>query len=176
MRAQSRRIALCGLLTALASMLLILGGMIPLATFCAPMLAIAALLPVLEEFGPRYAWAAWAAVSLLGLMLAADRELALVYVFFGWYPILRPYLQRIRPAAARVLLKLAVCSGLIAAMYGLAIVLFQMEALAAEFAGTSKAMLLVTLVMGEWVFLMADFVIGRLQLLWRYKLRRRFLH
>ena len=51
----SRRMALCGMLTALAVVILLLGGLLPLATFCAPVLAMAALLPVLEECGPRAA-------------------------------------------------------------------------------------------------------------------------
>ena len=51
----SRRMALCGVLCALAASLLTLGGVIPIATFCAPVLAMAALLPVLEEYGPRAA-------------------------------------------------------------------------------------------------------------------------
>ena len=174
MRTQSRRMALCGLLTALAVTLLMLGGMIPLATFCAPLLAIAVLLPVLEEFGPRYAWAAWGAASLLGLLLAADRELALVYLFFGWYPILRPRLEAIPLRAVRVLVKIGLCNLLIAVMYGLALFVFQMEALAAEFAGTSRAILLATLVLGNPVFLLADVVLGRFQARWRRKLRRRF--
>ena len=32
----SRRMALCGMLTALAVVILLLGGLLPLATFCAP--------------------------------------------------------------------------------------------------------------------------------------------
>ena len=175
MRTQSRRIALCGLLTALAVTLLMLGGIIPLATFCAPLLAIAVLLPVLAEFGPRYAWAAWAAVSILTLLLAADRELALVYLFFGWYPILRPRLETIPNRVLRLLSKIALCNLLIGAMYGLALFVFQMEALAAEFAGASAALLLSTLVLGNIVFLLMDKVLGRLLALWQRKLRKRFM-
>ena len=77
---KSREMALCGLLSALAVMLLTLGGAVPLATFCAPVLAMAALLPVLEEYGPRAAGTAWIAVSLLALTLDPDREAALVYL------------------------------------------------------------------------------------------------
>ena len=66
---KSREVALCGVLCALAAALLTLGGVIPAATFCAPVLAMAALLPVLEEAGPRAAGTAWMAVSLLALVL-----------------------------------------------------------------------------------------------------------
>ena len=92
---KSRRTALCGVLCALAAALLTLGGVVPAATFCAPMLAMAALLPVLEEYGSRYAAGAWVVVSLLALLLDPDPEAALVYLCFGWYPLLRPKLAKL---------------------------------------------------------------------------------
>ena len=49
-----------------------------------------ALLPVLEELGTKAAGTSYAAAAILALLLAPDRETAFVYLFFGWYPILRP--------------------------------------------------------------------------------------
>ena len=110
---KSRPVALCGMLCALAVVILALGGMMGIATYCAPLLAMAALLPVLEELGPRLALCAWAAVSILALLLVPDRETALVYLFFGWYPVLRPHLQRIPSRGVRLAVKLALGSGII---------------------------------------------------------------
>ena len=66
---KSKQIALCGLLCALAVTLLLLGGVIPIATFCAPLLAMVILLPILEEYGPRTAAAAYGAAAILALLL-----------------------------------------------------------------------------------------------------------
>ena len=44
---KSREIALCGMLNALAVVLMNLGSLVPLATFCTPLLAMLVLLPVL---------------------------------------------------------------------------------------------------------------------------------
>ena len=52
---KSRQMALCGLLTALAVVLMILAGAVGIGTFAGPVLAMAALLPVLEEYGPKAA-------------------------------------------------------------------------------------------------------------------------
>lgn len=41
----SRQMALCGVLSALAVVFLLLGSVIPAATFCAPILAMIALFP-----------------------------------------------------------------------------------------------------------------------------------
>lgn len=55
MRARSRRMALCGVLCALAEVFLLLGGLIPAALYACPILAMLSLLPVREECGPRFA-------------------------------------------------------------------------------------------------------------------------
>lgn len=165
----SRQMALCGVLSSLAVCFLLLGSVIPAATFCGPILAMTALLPVLEECGPRAAGTAWAAVSLLGLLLAADRELALVYLFFGWYPALRPRISRIPSRLLRVAVKLAVCNGVVCLLYCL---LGTLLGLTEEM--TSPLLAAALVVLANITFLLTDLVLGRLTLLWRRKLRKRF--
>ena len=82
MNRNTRRVAVGGMMTALATAILMLGGVIPAATFCGPALAGLLLVPVLIEGGIRYALGAWLAVSALGLMLCADKEAALLYAKF----------------------------------------------------------------------------------------------
>ena len=164
---KSRKIALCGMLSALAVVVLLLGGAIGIGTFAAPVLAMAVLLPVLEEYGARAAATAFCTVSLLALLLVPDRELALVYIGFGWYPLLRPHVARMPSRLLRLAVRLAVCNGVIAALYGLLLrLLGLMEA--------SRLMNAALLVMGNLVFLLLDLVLARLTNLWRRKLRRRF--
>ncbi len=168
---KSRSIALCGVLTALAVVLLALGGVIPAAALCAPILAMIVLLPVLEELGPRMAWTAYAAASLLALLLTADRETALAYVFFGWYPILRPKIAALPSRPLRVLVRLAVCNAAIFLLYGVILRLLGLTADLLEAAWFFNALLLL---MGNAAFLLVDLVLGRYSALWRRKLRNRF--
>lgn len=172
MSAQSRRLALCGMLCGLAVVVLLLGGLFSLAVYCAPLLAMAVLLPVLEEYGPGTAGAAYGAVSLLALLLVPDRETALVYICFGWYPILRPRLARIPSRFLRLAAKLAVCNGVIAVLYGL---LLRLLRLTADLAETSRLLNGALLVMGNLIFLLLDLALARLTNLWRRKLRKRFI-
>lgn len=167
----SRQMALCGLLSALAVVILLLGGMMGIGTFAAPVLAMAALLPILEECGPGASGTAYAAVSILALLLAPDRELALVYAGFGWYPILRPHIARIPSRLLRLLARLAVCNTVTAALYGL---LLRLMGLTADLAEASRLLNMALLVMGNAVFLLLDLALARLTGLWRRKLRRRF--
>ena len=168
---KSRPVALCGMLCALAVVILALGGMMGIATYCAPLLAMAALLPVLEELGPRLALCAWAAVSILALLLVPDRETALVYLFFGWYPVLRPHLQRIPSRGVRLAVKLALGSGLILMLYGLVL---RLMGLTADLLEGTTLLNFALFVMGNVVFLLLDLVLQRLTALWRVRWRRFF--
>ena len=173
MREQSRKVALCGVLCGLAVVVLLLGGLFSLAVYCAPLLAMAVLLPVLEEYGPRTAGAAYGAVALLALLLVPDRETALVYVCFGWYPILRPRIAALPSLPVRLVCRLGVCGLSMFLLYGVTIRLLGLTAVTEELGGGWLTAALA--VMGCAVFLLLDLALGRLTVLWHRKLRRRFL-
>ena len=164
---RARTLALCGLLSALAAALLILGGVLPGMVFCAPILAMGVLLPVLEEWGPKAAGTSYAAVSILALLLPANRETAFVYLFFGWYPILRPKIAALPSRPLRVLARLAVCSAAAVLLYGLALRLMGLtEEIAAWYV---NALLLAA---GNVVFLLTDATLARLTGVWHWKLKK----
>ena len=167
---KSKQIALCGLLCALAVTLLLLGGVIPIATFCAPLLAMVILLPILEEYGPKTAAAAYGAAAILALLLVPDRETALVFAAFGWYPLLRPKLAGIHFRFARLLVKLAVCNAIIAVLYGLVL---RIMGLTSDLLDTARWTNLLLLILGNVTFLLMDLALERMTVLWRRKLRQR---
>ena len=172
MREQSRKVALCGVLCGLAVVVLLLGGLFSLAVYCAPLLAMAVLLPVLEEYGPGTAGAAYGAVAILALLLVPDRETALVYVFVGWYPLLRPRIAALPSLPVRLVCRLGVCGLSMFLLYGVPIRLLGLTAVTEELGGGWLTAALA--VMGCAVFLLLDLALGRLTVLWRRKLRRRF--
>ena len=164
---RARPLALCGLLSALAAALLILGGVLPGMVFCAPILAMGVLLPVLEEWGPKAAGTSYAAVSILALLLPANRETAFVYLFFGWYPILRPKIAALPSRPLRVLARLTMCSAAAVLLYGLALRLMGLtEEIAAWYV---NALLLAA---GNAVFLLTDATLARLTGVWHWKLKK----
>ena len=81
MAKKTHELALCGVLCALAVAFLWLSGVIPLSTYAWPILASATLLPAREECRKSYAWSCFAAAAVLGLLLCADKEAALVFCF-----------------------------------------------------------------------------------------------
>ena len=89
-------IALGGVMAALAVVIMSLGGLIPVATYVCPMLCALLLQLVLKLCGSRIAWAWYGAVAILGLLMSPDKEAAAVFVFLGYYPIVKPWLDRRR--------------------------------------------------------------------------------
>ncbi|MEY8385732.1 hypothetical protein AALC17_00365 [Oscillospiraceae bacterium 38-13] len=170
---RARSLALCGMLAALATALLCLSGIIPAAVLCGPILAMAVLLPVLEELGPGAAGTAYAAVSLLALLLTPDRETALVYLFFGWYPILRPRIAALPSRPVRVLARLAVCSAVTLLLYGLVLRFMGLTADLMAAAWYGNALLLAG---GNVLFLLTDATLARLTNTWHWKLKKHLYH
>lgn len=167
----SGRTALCGLLAALAVILLSLGGMIPFAGIACPMLAMLCLLPTVRRCSARTALAQYAASAILGVLLCPDLEASMLYVFIGWYPALRPKLEKLG-RISRLLVKAGIFALALTGMYALLLYVFRLEAVAAEFAEYSAPMTVGLLVMGCAVFLLFDRSIGMLEAAYRRKRRR----
>ena len=169
---RSRRLALCGLMAALSTVLLSLGSFIPLATFACPMLAMLCLIPVVCGYGPKAGVMVYAVAANLALLLAADKELAFFYLFLGWYPCLRERLDRL-PRALGMVVKCALFSLAMAAMYLLLLYLFRLEALAEEFAEYTVWGIAGMLAVGNVTFLLLDRLLRQLTVLYRVRGRRR---
>ena len=71
------------------------GSFIGIGTYAAPLLAILVLLPIHEIYGNKIALTAFLGVAILGLLLLPDRELAVFYCGFGWWPVAKTYIDRI---------------------------------------------------------------------------------
>ena len=158
MRTQARKIAFGGMMAALAVVIMSLGGLIPVATFVCPMLCMLILAFVTRICGNRIGWAWYGAVAILSLLLGPDKEAASVFVFLGFYPILKPRLDRIKLG---YLLKLALFNVLILTMYTLLIHLFGMDRIAAEYQELGMIMTGVLLILGNVTFFLLDRVLSR---------------
>ncbi len=157
-RNSAKQMALGGVLAALAVVIMCLGGMLWLATFICPVICCMILKLVYSLCGRRVAWAWYGAVSFLCVLLSPDKEAAAVFVFFGYYPIIKPWLDKRR---LRILLKALYFNASTFAMYALLIYLFGMDYLASEFAEMGAVLLIITLAMGNVLFWMLDTLLGR---------------
>lgn len=85
--------ALGGMMTAVSVVIMAMGSIIPVNTYICPVLCILITRPVLERCGKRTGWCYYLATAVLSLLLAPDREAALVYAFLGYYPMIRPWFR-----------------------------------------------------------------------------------
>ncbi|MEG2000044.1 MAG: hypothetical protein RR053_01425 [Evtepia sp.] len=165
---KSKKLALCGMLGALMIVIMLLGSLFPMATYCYPAIAGFLLIPVARECGGHSAATLYIATSLLSLMLIPDKEGALLFLFlFGLYPLIKPYVQKIHLRSIRIVVKLIFFDGMFFLAYLLLRVLFMPEL--SMFA--SQAMAIVFIVIGNITFLLYDFCLVQLSLIYEYRLR-----
>lgn len=101
------KIAFCGVIAALSVVIMFLTGVVPTATIAMPALAGCLLIPIVAECGVKWGFGVYAVVGVLSMLLATDREAALIYIlFFGYYPALYAVLDRIRNVVLRYVVKL----------------------------------------------------------------------
>ena len=161
---KSWAMAYCGMAAALSVALMLLGAVIPVLMFIAPAVASFLIATVCMECGKTMAWTAYGAVSVLALLFVPDKEEALTFVFLlGYYPLVKPRFERIRPALLRGAAKLALCNGSILLLYGLVLLLVPGGSISQDLMGTALAVSLTTLAMGNVAFLLYDRALHNLQ-------------
>lgn len=139
---------------ALGVTLMLVLSLTGVGTYAAPIFASLLLLPIVERWGTGTALTVWAATGLLTLLLATDKELAVVYLaIFGWYPVLRPRLERL-PKGISLAAKLALFNAASVVSYALMLPFLGLEAELGE-----ASLLAVLLLLGNAVFLLEDRVL-----------------
>ncbi len=84
------KVALCGMITALSIVFMLIGSLFSVLVYCSPILAGICVAIVAEEFGAKYAVCVYCAVSVLAMVLVSDKEEVIVFLLLaGFYPILK---------------------------------------------------------------------------------------
>lgn len=160
MRRETRVIAIGGVTTGLAVVIMSLGGLIPLATYVCPMLCMVLLHFVTRLCGHRIAWSWYAAVTVLSLLLGPDKEAAGVFLALGYYPIVKPLIDG-KPL--RIFWKLLLFNGATLALYASLLYLFGLSEVVSEFQELGYGMAAILLVLGNAVFFLLDVLLNRLR-------------
>lgn len=160
MRNHSKNMAMGGVFAALAVVIMNLGGLIPVATYTTPVLCMLLLKFVLLTCGNKIAWTWYAAVSLLSLLMAPDKEAAAVFLFLGYYPIIKPRLERMK---GKWLLKLAIFNSSMVLLYSILIRIMGIAEVTGESEELAGAMLAVLLVLGNVTFIALDRLLTMLE-------------
>ncbi len=153
-----RALALGGMMAALAVVIMCLGGLIPFATFVCPMICVLILQLIAKLCGNRIGWAWYGAVAMLSLLMGPDKEGAALFLFLGYYPLVKPGIDKL---PLRWLWKGILFNVMILGMYTVLIHLFGMAQLAAEFQEMGTILLVITLLLGNVTFFLLDKILSR---------------
>ena len=172
--ASSRRIAVSGMMVALGAAVMLLGGVIPIATFCCPAIAGLALIPLVFDCGRAYALSAYGAIALLSLMLCPDKEAALLFCFLGYYPVVKwVFDARIKRKWPRRLTKLLLWNAAIGIMYALIFFVFRLDQIMADYMDMTLWMTALTLLLGNVTLALYDIVLLRFSMLYLARFRNK---
>ncbi len=145
--------ALGGVLAALAVTIMSLGTVIPVATYVCPVLCTVILRVVLKICGLRIAWAWYGAVAILSVLLAPDKEAALVFAAIGYYPNVKPELDRRK---GKFIWKILLFNASILAVYYLMMRVLGMQDVAEDFSGIGAGLYVAMLLLGNVTFFLLD--------------------
>jgi len=152
-------IALGGMLAALAMVIMCLGGIIPIATFVCPMFCCLIEYVVLHSCGRRIAWAWYGAVAILSLLMGPDKEAAALFALLGYYPIVKPILEK---SKLRFFWKMLLFNSAIAVLYLVLMRLMGLEATMAEYESLGKIGAAVMVLLGNVTFVMLDLLLTKI--------------
>jgi len=153
---KARTMATCAMISAMSIVIMLLGSILELGMYAAPMMAGLCSIPVGKRYGRKYQALIWGTVSLLSFILIPLPEQNLMFAgFFGWYPIVQPLLQRL-PKGLRFFCKIALFNSVIIGIEALVMLVLVPEVIAPVF-------LVILLALANVTFVMYDFVIPRVE-------------
>jgi hypothetical protein len=103
---RSFKAAFGGIIAALSIVFMFSTGIIPTLTYAIPAICGALLMAIVIEINPAFASAIYVAVSILSLLVVADKEAALLFaIFLGYYPTVKGLIERLKSKVWQYVIK-----------------------------------------------------------------------
>ena len=176
MRRTTKSIAFGGVLSGLAVILMFLTGIFPFAEYALPAMAGALLIIMVIEYGYRYALLCFFAVAVLSLLVGPNKEAAVLFAgFFGYYPILKGVLERIKRRQLEWILKILVFNMAVVLSYLAVVYLFGITEVLEDFGAFGKWGIAAFWLAGNSVFVLYDRELTRLIGMYFHYFKPKFL-
>lgn len=159
-RGHTKSIALSGILAAVAVVVMLLGGLIPLSTYVCPMICCLICFIVYAYCGRRMAWVWYFSVSLLSALLGPDPEAVAVLICLGFYPIIRTNVNKSR---FRLLLKILIFNIAVCIIFLSLFFIMGVQISLAELRTASLFGSVLILLLGNITFLLLDKLLSRME-------------
>lgn len=167
---QTAKITFCGIITALSVVFMLL-SYFPYLTYAVPAVTGLLMMIIVIEINTRWAFAAYAAASVL-VFIFAEPESKLMYIcLFGYYPILKALIERLHKPAAEWLLKLLVFNAAVLLVYFVFARLFGISL--DDFNTFGRYGVYAFLAAGDAVFVLYDIAVSRMAMFYMNTLHMR---
>ncbi len=165
----TKRIALCGLLAAMQTVILYFSSIFSVIDLTLAACTVFLTMFTVIEIGGKYPWLIYGVVSVLSLLLLPQKFSAVVYVcFFGWYPIAKAFFERLNTVLSWI--------AKIASFNACYLLIFEIcsRVLMIEDTGIldGKTYYIVMIILGNAAFLALDFMMRLAVTLYKLKLRK----
>ena len=169
---KSIQAALCGLAAALCVTFMFLGGIFYIFAYTVPILLGLVTVMIKKTFGNASAVSVYIAVSILSLMLVPEKETVMMYVLlFGYYPIIKFYLDRVKPKIISLFFKLITFNTAVAIIELICVYVFGIPFF--EDGDFSKAMLIIFAAAMNTIFIIYEYLLKYFVLLYERKIEKR---
>lgn len=169
----SAKTSLGGVIAALSIVLMFLTSLMPSMTYALPAAAGILVTIIVIEINKKWALGVYAAVSVLSILLVADKEAAVMYImFFGYYPILKAVFERRFNKTVSMILKLIVFNISMIIAFIISTYVFMIPFEEMEKYGPVAAFGL--LAAGNVIFVIFDFALSNIITIYNMKWRKVF--
>ena len=164
---KSLKITFSGLCASLATIIMIT-AYFPYLTYATPAIASLVIMVCFIEIDAKWALGCYLA-SILPIFLTAEIESKILYiVFFGYYPILKAVIEKVKSRALEWFLKILTFNGIVILVYCLSIYIFGFKL--EELGDLGIYSLYVLLFLGNVIFILYDMCIERIAALYMLRL------
>ena len=167
-RNKTKQLTTCAMFAALGVILLYLGSIVEVMDVSVAVIASLFCVLAVIEYGKGAPWTVFAVTAVLSLLLLPNKSGAVYYTFFfGFYPILKAYFERLDRVKAWVLKEIVF-------NVSLAVILVIFKKMFMPAVDIPFMMWVIIVVLCEVVFVLYDVALTRLITFYMFKLRHRF--
>ena len=159
MKNKTKNTAVCGLMTALSVVLMMLTTLVPVFMYVIPIVTGILVLFVADISNKKWAVGVYFSTAFLSVLLITDKEAALTYaLFFGYYPLIKDTIEKL-PKAVAWILKIILFN--IAAV-GIGVISFYVFGISGdEYDEFGKYTVPILLIMANVAFVLYDFCLTK---------------
>lgn len=172
---RSFKIALGGIICAICLVIMFAAGVITFGTISLPALAGVLLICLVIELGVKWAVLAYVVISVLAVFLTPDISASVLFVcFFGYYPIVKSPLERIKNRVLEWVGKIVILNAAIVAVLLITKYWVGLNLTASMFGRYTDALVVALWIGANAVFVLYDIALTRVIGMYFHRIHPRF--